>query len=289
MKYGFTYEITTNCNYYCDYCDIANKEEYSSINTVNNVIKFLTYIYNNMSDNDTMRIQIMGGEPTVHPHFEYFVNEIYKLKNIKLIIITNFSADVELYDRLCNNNTLKDLTWYLSYHENHISLEEYMHKFDYLINKYPNIKFSPQCMLANDRKTTEEIINIFSKYNNYTNFMLSIFPIITTRVNYNNTSNINLLDEEVVNKSDLNMTTDKNTRNSDQDKNINCLIENSYIKSNGHLSLCFSYKDKTLLDLNSENVIKKFDIIRRMNLKCYKITCYFKANWKCSNKDENNL
>lgn len=32
MNYDFTYEVTTNCNYKCDYCVVCKDEKYSDIN-----------------------------------------------------------------------------------------------------------------------------------------------------------------------------------------------------------------------------------------------------------------
>ena len=103
MKYGFTYEITTNCNYYCDYCDIANKEEYASINTVNNVIKFLTYIYNNMSDNDTIIVAADIDMHTLSRGNHHFLRKELLSRGVVISGVSIDSGEVMITDDLAKS------------------------------------------------------------------------------------------------------------------------------------------------------------------------------------------
>lgn len=278
-NYGFTYEITANCNYHCEYCDTFRiGEKISDINVIDNVLYFLNQVYNNLDDTDTLTIQIMGGEPTVHPLFEYFMTELCKLRNIKLILFTNFSADLELYDRLCNIFPI-NTDFSISYHQNHITLEEYLYKLDCLINKYTNVIFHPQIMLGENRKTVEEIMNIFSKYQSFKNFEMSIFPILSTNFKPLKEPE-KVTKDKIINNIEVNY--DRNTQNQYYNKFVNCYATNAFINPFGILSNCYANRDKLTIDLNKnkEDCLNRYLKFSTLKIKCNNKFCYYGAQWK---------
>lgn len=283
--YSFTYEITANCNYHCEYCSTYRVgEKISDINIVDNVLYFLNEVYNNLDDTDTLTIQIMGGEPTIHPLFEYFMTELCKMKNFKLILFTNFSADINLYDRLCK--IFPDKTDFsISYHQNHIILEEYIYKLDYLINKYNHVIFHPQIMLGENRKTVDEVMHIFGKYQQFKNFEMSMFPILSSNFTREVATNIKPIKEtERVTKDkveDVKVNYDRNTLNKYYNQYVNCYYTNAFINPFGILGTCYANRNKLTVDLNNRELglerYLKFSMIRT---KCNHQFCYYGAKWK---------
>ena len=76
-NYGFTYEITANCNYHCEYCGTFRiGEKISDINVIDNVLYFLNQVYNNLDDTDTLTIQIMA---TIIPNIKKSIVNKYTI------------------------------------------------------------------------------------------------------------------------------------------------------------------------------------------------------------------
>ena len=117
------------CNYACDYC--YNRKPYSNkFIDVNKLILFLT----NLSQNNTKKIaiELIGGEPTLHPKLFYFLDNIKNISIVDICIFTNFSKSIEYYETLIVKYNARILaTW-------HSTLMD-MHNLSF-VNKIFNIK-----------------------------------------------------------------------------------------------------------------------------------------------------
>jgi organic radical activating enzyme len=273
MIYGFTYEVTSNCNYKCDYCYTYKNEEFSDLYTINKILEFFRLLSAN-DVNDTIQIQLFGGECTLHPHFIYIVEELSKLPNVKFILFTNFSADLDLYKQFCE--IAKDHIWNISpsFHYHHISTEEFLYKLRYLVNNY-DVNYNIACSLAKNRYTEEEYINIFSEFKNNKNITLSLFPLIKP-----NLEDFTAVKHNINKNNNINIIIDKNTLNKRYHQYCDCYITNAYINSKGILSPCFQYLDICGMNLLTTNkILNYYKILTRLKFTCNKPYCYRYTDW----------
>ncbi len=87
--------ITAKCNYHCEYCDQGtDKRKYpqASDAVIDSFISLLkTSFFKNWGI-----VQLVGGEPTIHPRFIEVVQSIVETEN-KFQICTNFSKSTEFF------------------------------------------------------------------------------------------------------------------------------------------------------------------------------------------------
>lgn len=277
MRYRFTYEITSNCNYKCDYCIAYKDEQYSDLNTINNIIYFFNQL-NNLNTTDSIEIQLFGGECTLHPNFIYIIEELSKLNKVKFILFTNLSSDLNIYKQFCEiaSNKINNIS--VSYHYNHCSTKEFINKIGYILNNY-NVIVKAHCMLAKDRYTEDDYINIFTQFINNKKFKISLFPILQSNVCDNvEPSYDNIIENK---NKELQLHIDKDTVNTRYNSYCDSYITNAFISSDGILNRCFQYKSSFRLNLNErENIINKYIMLCKLKMKCDNKFCCYGAQWK---------
>ena len=105
--------IIDQCNYMCNYCYNNRPRSNKLINLLQLYIyiKKIYYIINNK-----IVLELIGGEPTLHPQLLDFCKKINNLHFIeKCILYTNGSADIKLYTILLNYNKISiDFSWHNS-------------------------------------------------------------------------------------------------------------------------------------------------------------------------------
>lgn len=101
--------IADICNYNCNYC--YNKKPRSNI--LLDLYKLSIFIDKlQLQTNKNIIIDLIGGEPTLHPDLLSFINKKYN-KKISYLIYSNFSKDIEYYKKILKNNNVKlFLTWH---------------------------------------------------------------------------------------------------------------------------------------------------------------------------------
>lgn len=83
------WNITTLCQYKCPYCYVKRTNELISKHNIDCVIKNLKNSVHEMT------VNILGGEPTLHPQLNYIISELNKIKNVtKITLITNGDKDL---------------------------------------------------------------------------------------------------------------------------------------------------------------------------------------------------
>ncbi len=140
----FTWDICTNCQYRCSYCyahDILTK----------NFIEKYRYVYKkilkrlSLNKIGNFRIELVGGEPMLHPDIYEIINKLQDLKNCVFISInTNLVKDIKEYEKF-NIDKFKNLEFSASFHP------QYNKKIDNFLNK---IK------LINEFENTNICVNI---------------------------------------------------------------------------------------------------------------------------------
>lgn len=79
--------LTDKCNKQCSFC-FANAQKKSTEMSLSNFIKILDFATFNLIQNNQPRINLGGGEPTLHPKFNTFIIELLK-RNIYFSLISN--------------------------------------------------------------------------------------------------------------------------------------------------------------------------------------------------------
>lgn len=87
------------------------------------------YLYDFLSklskDIEIINIEYFDGEPTTYYKFKDMIKLYNNIYNIKCVLATNFSADVNLYDEILSLTNNKIARLNLSYHQNHADINEF--------------------------------------------------------------------------------------------------------------------------------------------------------------------
>ena len=93
--------IIDNCNYSCQYC--YNVKPYSNaMLDLNQLYDYICFI-NTHYPSKYIQLELIGGEPTLHPALLDFCKKIKKLNNILIKIFTNLSLNIDNYIKLLSN------------------------------------------------------------------------------------------------------------------------------------------------------------------------------------------
>lgn len=130
------------CQLKCEYCFQYSKT--SSFLTKNK----LDIILNQLRKIDQkMEIIIMGGEPTLHPHLNYMLDELNKIENVKEILI--FTNGIKLLDKIHFNSKVR-LTF--SYHYTQNNKNNIINNLKYLNKVNPPIYYDVNIMMVPNKK-----------------------------------------------------------------------------------------------------------------------------------------
>lgn len=100
------------CNQKCAYCCYKYLNNNIALN-LDQLYDFILYL-KKISTKD-IYVSLLGGEPTLHPQLIEFVKKISNSEfnqHIQVVVMSNFSADISLYNWLLNNNVKLLLTWH---------------------------------------------------------------------------------------------------------------------------------------------------------------------------------
>jgi len=124
-RLSFGWEINTNCQYRCGYCYAHKmltwkfKEQHN--NVYNNVLKRLR-----LNSIPNFRIDILGGEPTLHPRFHTIITELNNMDKCDWIMInTNAGTDINILKDLSNLKSNK-IEVSASYHYEYSKFQKFM-------------------------------------------------------------------------------------------------------------------------------------------------------------------
>lgn len=95
-------DVTNKCNYNCYYCYAKNdvyKSDFNKVSLERHDVDTLVRAIS-MIDKYDVNIHIIGGEPTLFKHLNYFIDKLDNLDNVKNInILTNGSIDINLFKK----------------------------------------------------------------------------------------------------------------------------------------------------------------------------------------------
>ena len=160
----FSWDIIDVCQYNCSYCSAMNfnlntvKHNPQVLEAWKNVITALSL----KSINMPFAVEILGGEPTLHPHIYEIIEKLCEIDNcIQVDLITNLAKPLKFFQKL-DNNTNEKLSIEASYHPEYCGAP-YIQKVIEL-NKSQYITIYPNINLSDDPKSwsdTKELIDTF--------------------------------------------------------------------------------------------------------------------------------
>ena len=140
----FTWDLNTNCQYRCDYC-------YAYEMLTKKFIEKYRYIYKDVIKRLSLKsigkfkVELVGGEPMLHPDIYDVVSQLKKIKNcICISMNTNLVKDVKYY-QMFDEEKYKDLEFSASFHP------QYNKKID---------KFFKKIKIINTFKYTQLVVNM---------------------------------------------------------------------------------------------------------------------------------
>lgn len=93
---NINWELVSHCQLNCTYCyykPFRSQTDYSSLYSI--VLKKLKEI------TEPFKINLVGGEPTLHPNFFEVIHELYEIPQLQSIaLVTNLEQDLDFYSNL---------------------------------------------------------------------------------------------------------------------------------------------------------------------------------------------
>lgn len=262
--------ITQRCNYSCSYCASYDNSQPFLFKTLEEYIKSFKYL-SDYFGNKTIRLQFLGGEPTLFKQWVKLVNWLSEY-NYKPILTTNLSVPAIQYIRVLNPRLGKFIQG--SFHTEFADLDSFYESakllnnagFLYTIELLPhpeNWEYSMKCYkklkevaFVNISKIKDEFSNsssISSGFLPYTEDQLKIFEDIPTLHDEYLTLKV---DDKIINPS-FNEIKEKYSNF----KGMKCAVgrERIHIKPSGDVfpSACLlNYEKAKMGNIYEQNLIK---------------------------------
>ena len=146
--------IIDNCNYTCSYC--YNIKPYKKINL--DIKKLYDYIYyiRQIYPKKNISLELIGGEPTLHPDLLWFCEKTKHFSNFTIKIFTNLSATIDFFEKiLVNKNIILIASWHSLY------VDKLNIKFiDNAINLLKKYKNRIEVRIMYELQNTDNSINV---------------------------------------------------------------------------------------------------------------------------------
>ena len=152
--------IIDNCNYSCQYC--YNVKPYSNaMLDLNQLYDYICFI-NTYYPSKYIQLELIGGEPTLHPDLLDFCEKIKKLNNILIKIFTNLSLNIDNYIKLLSNDIILIASWH-SLHNDNININF----IDKIIKLSSNYKTQLEVRIMFEIFNSENAIYVAKQLINY--------------------------------------------------------------------------------------------------------------------------
>lgn len=170
LLYILAYVIDA-CNYNCEYC--YNKRPYTKkMLDLNVLYEYIFYIQNKFPTK-YIQLELIGGEPTLHPDLLNFCKKIKHFKNFKLKIFTNLSKDIDVYSQILQNqNAILIASWHSLPYDSKNS--NFCNK---IIQLTKNFKSQIEVRIMYEKNNSENAIDVANqlvKHSQYDIFDLSL-------------------------------------------------------------------------------------------------------------------
>lgn len=119
--------LTENCVYNCNYCYRKYKPKTGYVN-----IDIISKVCNEIYDAGYIRnLTLIGGEPTLHPHFKYITDRLVNYENIRNLTIF---SNAHSFDILCSLKPHNRLSFILTYHAAFANIKDFIEGIEKLVN-----------------------------------------------------------------------------------------------------------------------------------------------------------
>lgn len=167
VNVSFNWMLTDLCNYKCKYC-FAGYGHDATRPTSALKHPAVRYAWKDVLSRLSLKniskfnIDLVGGEPTLHPDINIIINRILELPNInELFLTTNFAKQLNFYTDLPSKNNFRIIVSYHSQYANEKTVEKIID-----LNKTHNVNV--QIMLTDDEAFSshvERIVHQFDQHN----------------------------------------------------------------------------------------------------------------------------
>lgn len=105
--YEIHWFITRRCSFSrCSYCPPHRHNPKSFQADKESLIMGSWEIRNNLVSNNKIRLNLTGGEPTIHPNFKDFIDTALNTNKVKAVrIVTNLASNEKIYKYLADSST----------------------------------------------------------------------------------------------------------------------------------------------------------------------------------------
>jgi organic radical activating enzyme len=182
-----SWTVNNNCQYRCKYCYVDLKRDVSS--HLESTSKIILKSLDKMSGE--FNVELLGGEPTMHPNYINIVNKLIKMTNVKQLTITSnikknlcfwkdhpkhnkiriFASqhpeykDKDFKTKMIYINSNFELEGLLMLHEDIKYLDNTKSMADFMIDY--KIKFEPTMIFDQDKcmiKYEDKVLSLFNEY-----------------------------------------------------------------------------------------------------------------------------
>lgn len=134
--YEIHWLITRRCSFSCSYCPPHRHDPESFQPKIESLIQALNK-FETIVRNNNIRLNLTGGEPTMHPDFIEFTAAAIRNKKVKALrIVTNLSCSEKTYEYLADESNLSDVKFCLvaSFHSESAILGRFINNLKVLVN-----------------------------------------------------------------------------------------------------------------------------------------------------------
>ena len=160
----FSWYVINTCQFRCDYCSVleflplVKKANPLHLKNYKEILKILS-----LKILPQYKIELQGGEPTLHPNFFEIIESLNNYKNNTLTeIITNLHKPLDFYKKL-NEKKYNKVSMTTSFHPQYHDVKKYFEKVKE-INKYENIKIRPNVNLSDNKKYWDKTILLMDMF-----------------------------------------------------------------------------------------------------------------------------
>ena len=275
--FQFTVNIIDSCNYSCPYC--YNEKPRTNIKlNLDDLYQYLIFFH--QQTNRNIELNILGGEPTLHPNLYSFCEKISKLDYVMAIIFSNLSNNIFYYERLLK---IENIRFDFTYHSiNNKNNQLYLKKLIQLVsNKYSKEKINITLLIENLQnfdyiKKINHAIKLlnFDKLHNIDYRVVRNYDNIDDISYYNNINNVHkyICQQHDTKTFEIAFSNNEVKQLSIEEMDINTIgkftgwkcnagIESQYCHFNGNIYLCQSEFFKGLQPVFSLSNINTWKIL----------------------------
>ena len=172
--------IIDKCNVRCQYCYNVFPRHNDIINA-DRCTQFVNFIYTKFKPS-SIQVDIIGGEPTLHPNLIKIVQDLIKyIPTISIGIFTNFSADISLYSNILSLSDKIELV--ISWHSVVYTPEIFITKIKQFSAETLNSQFNIRILF--EPTNLDSAVTIFQTLIDYGVATPYLTPLINNQ-NFNN-------------------------------------------------------------------------------------------------------